>query len=330
MARPQIPKQRPRQNQRTVKRRTSRPTHKSKRTRSARSWLPVWIGLVVVAVAVVIVIVAVSGRNTDSASIGAPFVGGDLHSLVVDPQSPSRLFVGGHQGVAVSNNAGHSWRPVASLTDRNDPLGAADAMAWAFAGNKVTVGGHPGLFISTDGGKIFMRQNEGLPATDIHALGASSDGSVIYAGSPQLGVFVSPDGGNTWQIRSRQVGQAFMGSILVDPKDVKHVVAPDMKSGAVESRDGGTSWQQLNSPVQGVTWVSWDPTTPAHIVASGMSGAAETSNAGASWQTLDIPEGATIVQIDPSNPAVMYAAAHDGDAAKVWVSRDGAKSWKRP
>ncbi|HXF57374.1 MAG TPA: hypothetical protein VNO34_07360 [Actinomycetota bacterium] len=139
-----------------------------------------------------------------------PFVGGDLHSLVVDPESPARLFVGGHHGVAWSTDGGKTWRPV-------DTLEGADAMGWAFSGHRVLVGGHPGLFVSEDGGRTFERRNEGLPATDIHALGAA--GQLVYAASPQVGVFASPDGGRSWQVRTEDVGQAFMGRILVDPND---------------------------------------------------------------------------------------------------------------
>lgn len=259
-------------------------------------------------------------RGEEPAAPGRPFVGGDLHSLVVDPETPTRLFVGGHHGVASSTNEGKTWRQV-------DTLEGADAMGWAFFGQRVLVGGHPGLFVSEDGGRSFEKRNDGLPATDIHALGAGE--GVIYAASPQLGVFASLDGGRTWEVRTQEVGHSFMGGILVDPEDPDHVVAPDMSAGAVESTDGGRTWRALGG-APGAMWVSWDPDDTRHIVASAIDQAAVSTDGGATWQPLDVPDGASLVEMSPDNPGTLYAGVHEGDAAVVWVSRDGGRTWTRP
>jgi photosystem II stability/assembly factor-like uncharacterized protein len=249
-----------------------------------------------------------------------PFVGGDLHSLVVDPENPARLFVGGHHGVASSPDGGKTWRQV-------DTLEGADAMGWAFSGDRVLVGGHPGLFVSEDAGRTFERRNEGLPATDIHALRAG--GRLVYAASPQLGVFASPDGGRTWEVRTGDAGQAFMGRILVDPGDPDRVVAADMSAGAVESTDGGRMWRGLGG-VPGVTWVTWDPEDTGHIVVSAMGQAAETADGGRTWSAIDVPGRASLVEMSLRDPWTLYAAVHEGDTAVVWVSRDGGETWGRP
>ena len=113
--------------------------------------------------AALLVASAAPGGATSPARAGR--VGGDLHSLVVSPTDPTRLFVGGHEAVATSANTGRSWRPVRSLVN-------ADAMGWGFEGDTVWVSGHPGLNRSDDGGKTFRRVNAGLPDTDVHAFGA--------------------------------------------------------------------------------------------------------------------------------------------------------------
>jgi photosystem II stability/assembly factor-like uncharacterized protein len=240
--------------------------------------------------------------------------------LVADPANPARLFVGGHHGVASSPDGGKTWRPV-------DSLEGADAMGWAFSAERVLVGGHPGLFVSGDGGRTFEHHNEGLPATDIHALGAG-DG-VIYAASPQLGVFASLDGGQTWEVRTQEAGFSFMGAILADPEDPEHLVAPDMRAGAVESTDGGRTWRALGG-VPGAMWVSWDPEDTRHIVVSATGQAAATTDGGRTWDPLEVPAGASLVEMSPQNPRTLYAAVHEGDAAVVWVSRDGGATWTRP
>jgi photosystem II stability/assembly factor-like uncharacterized protein len=288
-------------------------------TARRRTWPSAWIGVAAagaVALAAVLILRGGGGESTPT----RPFVGGDLHSLVADPANPTRLFVGGHHGVASSTNGGRTWQQV-------DSLEGADAMGWAFSGERVLVGGHPGLFVSENGGASFEQPNDGLPATDVHALGASDE--VIYAASPQLGVFASLDGGRTWEVRTQEVGHSFMGGILVDPKDPDHVVAPDMQAGAVESTDGGRTWGALGG-LPGAMWVTWDPDDTRHIVVSAMDQAAVTTDGGRTWKPIDVPEGASLVEMRPQNPRTLYAAIHEGEAAVVWVSRDGGGSWTRP
>jgi photosystem II stability/assembly factor-like uncharacterized protein len=236
------------------------------------------------------------------------------------PATASRLYVGGHEGVAVSADGGRTWSQIESLD-------GADAMGWAFTDEDTLVGGHPGLFVSDDGGRTFRQDNEGLPATDIHALGSGA--GVIYAASPQLGVFASTDGGASWEVRTDQVGQAFMGRILVDPRAPDYLVAPEMQAGAVESSDGGRSWSVLGG-VPGAMWVSWDPADTDRIVVSGIGQAAVTEDGGRTWRDLPVPEGASVVEIDANDPDTLYAGVLDGTEALVWISRDGGSTWTMP
>ena len=284
-----------------------------------RSGPTLMAGLVVVGLGVAAAI-ALTRADTGPSSPGRPFVGGDLHSLVVAPAATFRLYVGGHEGVGVSADGGRTWRQIESLD-------GADAMGWAFTDEGVLVGGHPGLFVSDDGGRTFRQDNEGLPATDIHALGSGA--GVIFAASPQLGVFASTDGGTSWEVRTDQIGQGFMGGILVDPADPNHVVAPDMQAGAVESSDGGRSWSVLGG-VPGAMWVSWDPADTDRIVVSGMGQAAQTRNAGRTWAPMTVPDGASVVEIDANDPDTLYAGVLEGTDAVVWISRDGGDTWTMP
>ncbi|HYN36097.1 MAG TPA: hypothetical protein VEV82_03890, partial [Actinomycetota bacterium] len=179
--------------------------------------MPWVIGLGVVA----IVLFALRSGSADAPAPGVsvtnPVVGADLHSLVVDPDDPETLYIGSHQGVSISSDVGKTWEVVESLN-------GADAMGWAFTDEAILVGGHPGLSVSIDDGVTFEQRNEGLPSTDVHALGAGRE--VIYAGLAGVGTFASTDGGKTWEERSKEVGGGFMGRIVVDPSDDDHLVAP--------------------------------------------------------------------------------------------------------
>ncbi len=282
------------------------------------SWLPLAAGLLVLAV----VFVALRSGGSEGPPAGAtssqPVVGADLHSLVIDPSDPDTLYVGSHQGVSVSSDGGESWEVVESLN-------GADAMGWAFTDGTIYVGGHPGLSVSTDRGKTFEPRNEGLPNIDIHALGAG--GGVVYAASPGAGFIASSNAEESWEIRNEEVGGALMGKILVDPQDPEHVVAPDMRAGAVESRDGGRSWKALGG-IQGATWVSWNPSDADEVVVVAVGSAARSSDGGKTWDTMEIPPGAGIVEFSPDDPDTLYAAVHDDPNARIWISEDGAKTWE--
>ncbi|MEX0985596.1 MAG: hypothetical protein WD096_11205 [Actinomycetota bacterium] len=256
--------------------------------------------------------------GSDTTGASAPYTGGDLHSFVSVPGEAGRLYVGGHQAVSASSDGGATWVPVNTLED-------ADAMGWAFLDGAIWMGGHPGLEVSTDGGRTFEQRNDGLPATDIHALGGM--GSTLYAASPAAGFLASTDGGATWEIRNPGVGQSFMGAMLVDPSNPDRILAPDMGAGAVESIDGGRTWRALGG-VPGAMSVSWDLTDTDVIVVTGSGNAALSRDGGASWRDLPIPAGASIVQIDTNDPDTWYAATWMEDGT-VDLSRstDGGSTW---
>ncbi|MFP5318211.1 MAG: WD40/YVTN/BNR-like repeat-containing protein [Acidimicrobiia bacterium] len=265
---------------------------------------------------VVVIAARGGGGGGGGRASNGPLVGGDLHTLVVDATQAQRLYVGGHQAAAVSSDGGRTWAEVPSL--RN-----ADGMGWAFVGDAVWMGGHPGLRRSTDGGRSFEPAGGELASNDVHALGGA--GSVLYAASPSRGLLASTDGGRSWQVRSSSAGRAFMGAIVVDRRDPEHLFAPDMQAGVVESRDGGRSWRRLASPgmAMSVTAVGG---SADKLVMAGNGAAARSSDGGATWQPLDVPKGTMAVA--GAEDGTLYAAALEGNVARVSRSADGGASWQ--
>lgn len=303
---------------------TMRPPDHKTRNRSRQSFYnrnrkPLVLGGLALLVSVLTLYLVTRGGSNEIPNGATAFIGGDFHSLVADPSRPGRIYAGGHQAVAASDDRGKSWRDV-------DSLRGADAMGWGFTADAVLLGGHPGLSVLADGDEKFSQRNDGLPATDLHSLGAGA--GVIYAGSP-AGLLASTDGGESWRVRNPKASQSFMGRILVNPGQPEHIVAPDMTSGVVESRDGGRTWRSLGG-LQGVHWVSWNLADVTRIVASGGGRAVETQDSGQTWNELDLPAGASIVEVDPNDPQVLYAGVHDGEQVSVYLSRDGGGTWQTP
>lgn len=274
----------------------------------------------VAAVVVVVVVAVLASRGDDGGGSGdgaaGSFVGGDLHTLVIDPARPQRLFVAGHQAAATSTDAGRTWTQVPSLEN-------ADGMGWAFLGDTVWMGGHPGLRRSIAGGDFEPAGGE-LSSSDVHALGGA--GGVLYAASPARGLLASTDGGETWEVRSTGAGQGFMGAIVADPEDPDHLLVPDMQAGVVESRDGGRSWEPLGSPgmAMSVTAVGG---RMDDLVVAGNGEAARSRDGGRNWDPIDVPE-ATMVVAGAADDGALYAAALDGDVARVSRSSDGGDTWE--
>jgi len=273
------------------------------------------------ALAVVAVLVLTRGDNGADTNGSGGLTGGDFHSLVVDPGNPSRIFVGGHQAVSVSVDGGSTWNEVKAL--RN-----ADAMGWAFADGAIYVSGHPGLNRSDDGGETFTRINDGLPNTDVHALGGT--GQTLYGSTPATGVFTSTDAAAGWRTSATSAGQSYFGRIVVDPTDTQHLFAADAATGVVESADGGTSWQLLDTGLPMATWLSAGGDDLEILVASGPEGAARSADGGRTWQTLQLPEGATLAELVPSAPDTILAGIHSGNRVQVQVSHDRGITWAAP
>lgn len=248
-----------------------------------------------------------------AAVAAAPEVGGDLHTVATVGDA---LYVGGHTGVAVSRDQGRKWTQVPSLK-------GADAMGWAVTSDAVLAGGHPGLYRSTDDGATFDRVTGAAAVPDVHALGGT--GSTVYLASPQAGLLASTDGGQSWQVRNSEAGRAFMGTMLIDPKDTDRLIAPDMSAGLTTSSDGGRTWKPLGGPM-GAMAAAWNPTDTRQIVAVGMNGGARSTDGGTSWRDMQLPEGTSAVSYDPGG-RTLYAGVLDGQQAITYRSNDHGANW---
>ena len=271
---------------------------------------------VVGAVAAVVIVVAMSGnggRGGGSSAAAGPKVGGDLHALAAVDGS---VYVSGHGGAGVSGDGGRTWQQLGSLDDK-------DGMGWAVSGSDVFVGGHAGLYQSSDGRSFSTVP--GLPVSDVHGLGGA--GQTIYLASPQGGVYASADAGRSWQARG-PAGAGIMGTILVDAKNTDRLIAPDMSAGVVASEDGGRTWTPLGGP-SGAMSVARNPTDARELVAVGMGGAQRSTNGGADWTAMRTPAGIGAITFDPAKPVRMLAAALSGDRAVVYSSDDDGATWTR-
>lgn len=136
----------------------------------------------------------------------------------------------------------------------------------------------PTVFRSTDGGATWKEAEAPprFPKGDVreravdHVFwltpGAASEPGVWYAGTSPKGLFRSEDGGRTWApvagfndhpMQATWVGSdkdetpdgGKLHSILVDPRDPRHLYLSMSGGGTFESTDRGADWHPLNSGV---------------------------------------------------------------------------------
>jgi hypothetical protein len=140
------------------------------------SYLPAAL-VAVAGLALVAGAIALSSGGGPDESAERPYVGGDLHTMAVDPTDPDKVMVGGHEGGMISDDAGKNWREASGL-EGGDPMG------WEVDPTdprKMYAGGHPGFFRSEDGGENWTADNSGLPGTDVHGLGMDpADPETLY------------------------------------------------------------------------------------------------------------------------------------------------------
>jgi photosystem II stability/assembly factor-like uncharacterized protein len=223
---------------------------------------------------------------------------GAIQALVMDPRTPTTLYVGTSFGLIFkSTNGGASWAGAVRLFD----LGQLEDV------------------------DILTLTIDPQTPTTLYA------GTAVSSEQPRGPVFKSTDGGATW--RSSSVGlrpDRFISALAIDPKIPTTLYAGSVEGGGVfRSIDGGATWTDSSSglPGDGIDSLAVDPQTPSIVYAGAGGGVFKTSNGGATWAPSHVglaPGRGIRIAIDPQTPAVLYAGTA---AAGVFKSTNGGTSW---
>jgi hypothetical protein len=176
-------------------------------------------------------------------------------------------------------------------------------------------------------------------------------------------VFKSTDGGQTW---ARILDAPTVSAVVVNPKD-SAVIYASSRTGLFAGEGGGGIFKSTD---EGRTWASVfngfdiserhiedlaiDHNNPSVVYAASVRGVFKTTDAGATWKKTDLNKYILTLEIDPSNPAILYAGAEEDDdtgasiedpdqrfnprrrigisaspgAARVFKSTDAGRSWQ--
>ena len=287
---------------------------------------------------------------------GPHFLGHTISHVMLDPRDGRTLLAAaktGHLGPTIfrSSNLGRSWKE------------AQQPPAFAAPANGPT---------------------PGLPARSVdHTFwltpGHASEPGTWYAGTSPQGLFRSDDGGISWAplpaVNDDPQLREWMGtvqdgtpdgpklhSLIVDPRDARHLYFAMSGGGVHESRDGGLSWATL---VQGMEVVSgFDPATvtfhdphclrlcpgqPDRLYQQNHCGIyridRDGTPAGDVWQRIgrkmpkrvgDIgfpmvvhPRDPDTAWVFPMNGTDVWPRTSPGGRPAAYVTRNGGRSWQR-
>ena len=214
--------------------------------------------------------------------------GGDARSFAADPHDHSHLYLGTLTGwMYESHDGGGTWKRLASVGQRDDL--ALDSILVDSANPRHLLVG------------------------------------AWVLGSTEGGLYVSNDGGLSWEINSDMRGQSIR-ALTASLSDPKIVVAGTLK-GVYRSSDGGEHWQLISpegsQEIHEIESIAIDPANPEIIYAGTWHLPWKTTDGGATWNPIkdgiiDDSDVFSII-IDPKQPNVVYASACSG----IYKSEDG-------
>lgn len=260
--------------------------------------------------------------------VGPDNIGGRIADIAVHPTNAQIYYVAAASGgVFKTTNGGGSWSAVFDAMPSMsmgalaiDPLNPG--VVYAGTG-EASSGGYSyfgtGIYKSTDAGATW--QASGLensryiarivlePANPqriwVAAMGE------VYATNTERGVYLSPDGGLTWQRKLYLNDSTGASDVVVHPTNPQIVFA--------------AMWQRIRGP-------------EVRQAGGRASGIFRSTDAGETWTRLTdgLPVQADTVgrigiAISPSNPSVLYAiyANHPGFFMGLFKSVDGGETWTR-
>ncbi len=161
-----------------------------------------------------------------------------VQKVVIDIDSAETVYAAAEDDLYKTNNGGIIW----------EALGVGVPQILEIVqhpqNNDILLAGTEdhGVYFSHDGGETFMPGN-GFPETAAYAIGFSGDGTRVYAGGYETGLWKSTDNGETWKLIWDDDSFDAIYAITVNPYDQKHIIVGTNGAGLYESTDGGVTWQ---------------------------------------------------------------------------------------
>jgi cysteine-rich repeat protein len=267
-------------------------------------------------------------KSIDGGASWSLLFAGTALRLVIDPLTPSTLYVGAFTGgLSKSIDAGASWSPSSAGVD---PMLYSLAIDPQTPSNLYYGSSGSGIYRTLDGAGSWSESNAGLTGVNISALRGTSVAGRLYASSRYFsgggGVYATTDAGATWTRYTSAPLNTNVSTLAVDPTAPLTAYAGTV-TGVYKTMDGGSTWTgSLPGIVNDFVWaLAIDPVSPTTIYAAKLTDGVFKSIDGAStWAATGLTGGfITTLLVDSSQPSTVYAGTGGG----VFKSVDAGATW---
>ena len=266
-------------------------------------------------------------------------VANTIRSLLVDPYSPSTLYVGAARAGGV-----YRYSLKEGALTRIPGLRQGEALAASRTGRRLYVSSAGILYDSVDHGATWRRR--GSLGTTAQALAVDAGAvDLIYAAHAR-GASVSRDGGKTWKSARGLPVVSFPGppahvavlALAAHPFQPGRIFAGTQYTGVYETRDGGDHWQagdQLGLGGANYRPPDVHPARPETIYVRALDNVGtlwRSTNGGLSWSRRSSAFGRGFflseMALDPRSPKTLYGSGSLAAGGHgVFRSLDGGATW---
>ncbi len=170
----------------------------------------------------------------------------------------------------------------------------------------------------------------------VNAIGVHpTNDSIIFAGTPNGGIWRSYDFGQTWKSNTDTLATMQISSIVFDPLNPQIVYAGtgdrDVTSrtqrGVIKSTDGGISWTISNAGMGNVVVGKMiiDPKHPDTLLAATSGGIYKSTNGAISWSRKGTGNNVKDIEACPVDFTRLYATG----GGTMYYSHDNGETWTR-
>jgi photosystem II stability/assembly factor-like uncharacterized protein len=191
--------------------------------------------------------------------------------------------------------------------------------------------------------------------------GIPSPSKTLFVATAAGGIWKSTNNGTTWRPVFDNQRVISMGMLAIAPSDTMQVWAgsgePNSRNsvspggGIYKSTDGGITWKLMGlEKTQTIGRIQVHPTNPNIVYVAALGaiwnankerGLYKTTDGGTTWELIKFisdKAGVVDVQLDPSNPDIVWAASYErvrgpyflksgGPGSALWKSTDAGKTW---
>ena len=250
--------------------------------------------------------------------------------IIVDKVNPNIVYNINYSGIYKSIDSGQNWTMIANFRTISffiDPQNS----------NRLYAGSSNGIVYKSLSGGNSWSQLSTTSIWDIKAIAVSNaDSNFILAGMsgdwdfPGDGIYISTDGGITWQNSSTSFLYSNISNIVIDPKNPMIIYAGTVGSGMssgegiIKSTNGGQNWSFFNNgllPYTSVISLTINPVHPnvLYCSANDTLGTSEmlhkSTDSGHNWFPVNtgINESSVYsIKLFQSNPDILFVGSRYG------------------